>query len=134
LEFKVSFDEAITSLIASTTTHLGASDGSVKFENGTWGWALSSPAGEELIKCKGPAYEIVMDSYRAEAYGLLSITTMVTLLMQYTTNTFAPIGLLCDNDALVKRVEKLRKSTRPKFPNDTLAPNWDVLQRNTKTL
>jgi hypothetical protein len=37
LKFKVSFDEAITSLTASTTTNLGASDGSVKFENGTWG-------------------------------------------------------------------------------------------------
>jgi hypothetical protein len=79
LEFKVSFDEAITSLTASTTTNLGASDGSVKFENGTWGWALSSPTGEELIECKGPAYGIVMDSYCAEAYGLLSITTLVTL-------------------------------------------------------
>jgi hypothetical protein len=49
LEFKVSFDEAITSLTAPTTTNLGASDGSVKFENGTWGWVLSSPSGEELI-------------------------------------------------------------------------------------
>jgi hypothetical protein len=85
------FHEAISSLTASTTTNLGASDGSVKFEDGTWGWALSSPTGNELIERKGPAYGIVMDSYCAEAYGLLSITTMVTLLMQYTTNTFAPI-------------------------------------------
>jgi hypothetical protein len=54
--------------------------------------------------------------------------------MQYTTNTFAPIELLCDNDALVKKVKKLRKSTRPEFPNDTLAPSWDVLQRITKNL
>jgi hypothetical protein len=54
--------------------------------------------------------------------------------MQYTPNTFAPIGLLCDNDALAKKVDKLRKSTRPAFPNDTLAPSWDVLQRITKNL
>jgi hypothetical protein len=127
LEFKVSFDEAITSLTAPPTTNLGASDGSDKFESGTWGWTLSSPTGKELVGCKGPAYGIVMDSYRAEAYGLLSVTTLVTLLMQYTTNTFTPIELLWDNDALVKKVKKLRKSTRPEFPNDTLAPNWDVL-------
>jgi hypothetical protein len=100
----------------------------VKFENGTWGWALSSPTGEELIKCKGPAYGIVMESYCAEAHGLLSITTLVTLLMQYTTNTFAPIELLSNNDALVKKVEKLKQSTRLEFPNDTLASSWDVLQ------
>jgi hypothetical protein len=50
-----------------------------------------------------------MDSYCAEVYGLLSVTTLVTLLMQYTTNTFAPIELLCDNDALVKKNKKLRK-------------------------
>jgi hypothetical protein len=105
-----------------------------KNTNGTWGWALSSPTGDELIECKGPAYGIVMDSYCAEAYGLLSITTLVTLLMQYTTNTFAPIELLCDNNALVKKIEKLRKSTRPEFLNDTLAPSWDVLQRITKNL
>jgi hypothetical protein len=62
-----------------------------------------------------------MDSYRAEAYGLLSITTLVTLLMQYMTNTFAPIELLYDNDALVTKVEKVRNLTRPEFPNNTLA-------------
>jgi hypothetical protein len=66
-----------------------------------------------LIECKGPAYRIVMDSYQAEAYGLLIITTLVTLLMQYTTNTFAPIELLCDNDALVKQVEKINKARIP---------------------
>jgi hypothetical protein len=134
LEFKVSFDEAITSFTAPTTTNLGASDGSVKFENGTWGWALSSPTGKELIECKGPAYGIVTDSYHAEAYGLLSITTLVIPLMQYTTDTFVPVELFCDNDALVKKVEKLQKSTRPDFPNDTLAPSWDVRQRITKSL
>jgi hypothetical protein len=134
LEFKVSFDEAITSPTASTTTNLGASDGSVKFENGTWGWALSSPIGDELIECKGPAYRIVMDSYRAEAYGLLRIITMVTLLLEYTTNTFAPIELLCDNNALVTKIEKLRKSTRQEFQNVTVAPSWDVLQRITRNL
>jgi hypothetical protein len=62
-----------------------------------------------------------MDSYHAEAYRLLCITTLVTLLMQYTANTFAPIELLCDSDALVKKVKKLRKSTRLEFPNETLA-------------
>jgi hypothetical protein len=50
LEFKVSFDEAVTSLTAPETKNLGTSDGSVKFDNGTWGWALSSPTGEELIE------------------------------------------------------------------------------------
>jgi hypothetical protein len=57
---------------------------------------MSSLTGKVLIKCKGPDYGIVMDSYHAEAYGLLSITTLVTLFMQYTTNTFASIELLCD--------------------------------------
>jgi hypothetical protein len=54
--------------------------------------------------------------------------------MQYTTNTFAPIELLCDNNALVTKIEKLRKSTRPEFPNDTLALSWDVLKGITKNL
>jgi hypothetical protein len=88
-----------------------------------------------LIACKGPAYGIVMDLYPAEAYGLLSIiTTLVTLLLQYTTSIFAPIELFCDNEAVVKKVKKLRKSKRPEFPNDTLAPSWDDLHRVTKNL
>jgi hypothetical protein len=73
-------------------------------------------------------------SQQQEGVSLLIITTLVTLLMQYITNTFAPIEPLCDNDALVKKVEKLRKSTRPEFPNDTLAPSWDILQGITKNL
>jgi hypothetical protein len=51
---------------------------------------------------------------------------------QYTTNTFAPIELLCDNDALVKKVEKLRKSIRPEFPNDALAPSWMSFNESLK--
>jgi hypothetical protein len=42
--------------------------------------------------------------------------------------------LLCNNDALVKKVENMWKSKRPEFANDTLAPSWDVLQRKTKNL
>jgi hypothetical protein len=60
VEFKVDFDEAFTSVTAPTATNLRASDGSVKFQNGTWGWALSSPSGEVLIECKGPTFGIVM--------------------------------------------------------------------------
>jgi hypothetical protein len=33
-----------------------------------------------LVKCSGPAYGACMDSYRAEAYGLLSLITFLHLL------------------------------------------------------
>jgi hypothetical protein len=81
LEFKVCFDEAIISLTTSTTTNLGASDGSVKFENGTWGWALSKPKGEELIECKGGVNPVTRCCCSVETAVMSTSSTLVMAVM-----------------------------------------------------
>ena len=119
----------------------GACDGSVLHEQGTFGWALEIPALPDeprcIATCRGPAYGIPMDSYRAEAYGMLSLTVFLQLIRQYFNLPPQPTKIFCDNEALVKTIKKLTKRLRPAFANDTLVPSWDVIQaihRITATL
>ena len=99
-----------------------ASDGSVVGTDGTFGWVISDPEGNRLAKGLGRAFGHPMSSYRAEAFGMSSIIT-------YWTTNFPQQQLLlvCDNKALVDRIEELTVRQRPQFPNDTLEPDWDVL-------
>jgi hypothetical protein len=69
-----------------------------------------------------------MDSYRAEAYGLLSLITFLHLLGIYFNSPLPPTDNWCDNLAVVKTVNKVRSRKRPEFPNETLTPSWDILQ------
>jgi hypothetical protein len=69
-----------------------------------------------------------MDSYRAETYGLLSITTLLHLLSTFFERPLPPTAIFCDNLSVVKTVNQLISSSRPTFPNDTLRPSWDIIQ------
>jgi hypothetical protein len=61
-----------------------------------------------LVKCSGPAYGACMDSYRAEAYGLFSLTTLLHLLGIYYKSPLPPTDIWCDNLTVVKTVNKIR--------------------------
>ena len=63
------------------------SDGSVWADNhGSFGWTLSDGGGTRLAHAMGPASGAKVDSYRAEAYGMLSILCFLRHLAAYTTN------------------------------------------------
>ena len=50
------------------------SDGSVWDNNqGAFGWTLSTDQGDRMARCMGPARGARLDSYRAGAYGMLSV-------------------------------------------------------------
>ena len=59
---------------------------------------------------------------------MLSLTLVLVLFTQYLGCPIAPIEILCDNAALVDTVNRLITRSWPLFPNDTLAPSWDVVQ------
>jgi hypothetical protein len=94
-----------------------------------FGWvpAASNPR-VILVTCSGPAYGACMDSYRAEAYGVLSLVTFLHLLGIYYNSPLPPTDIWCDNLAVVKTVNKIRSRKRPEFPNETLTRSWDILQ------
>ena len=75
-----------------------------------------------------------MTSHRAEAWGMLSVSTFLHHLFQYThdSNDEPQIRLSCtflsDNSGLVQRVQQ-RLSYNVPYPNATLAPDWDILEQ-----
>jgi hypothetical protein len=81
-----------------------------------------------LVKCCGPAYGACMDSYRAQAYGLLSFISFLHLLGIYYKSPLPPTDIWCDSLAVVKTVNNIRSRKRPEFPNDALTPSWDIFQ------
>jgi hypothetical protein len=54
-----------------------ASDGSVKDNQGSFGFLLSSPDGTVILRCSGPAFGMRMKLYRAEGYGVLSVLGLI---------------------------------------------------------
>ena len=72
-----------------------ASDGSVIFSrHGAFGWCLSLRNGTRLAVCAGPAFGAKPSSYRAEAYGMLSILRFLFRLGEYCANANYPNILL----------------------------------------
>ena len=39
------------------------------------------------------------------------------------------LNLVCDNEALVNNINQLLSQAQPEFPNDTIKPDWDVIQQ-----
>jgi hypothetical protein len=120
----------IFQLLHNTNSHpLAVCDGSVQSSQGTFGWVLATSRPRRiLLRCSGPAYGAFMDSYRAESYGLLSVTTLLHLLSNYFNRQLPPIAIWCDNLAVVTTIHSIISRSRPAFPNDTLRPSWDIIQ------
>ena len=86
------------------------SDGSVWDNNqGAFGWMISTDTGDRTAKGMGPARGANVDSYRAEAYGMLSILTFLHRLAEYTTHVEPWSGILAtDSQSLLDTIaEKL---------------------------
>ena len=61
------------------------SDGSAKFQTtGSFGWVISTSDGQRLAYGMGPARGRTIHSYRAEAYGLLSLLRFLVRIKEYT--------------------------------------------------
>ena len=105
-----------------------ASDGSAPAGQGAFAWVISDRSGNRLIRCSGPAFGYAISSYQSESYGIASILRfLVRMTMIYhTTQDIWSHTLYCDNQGLVKRINKLM--TYPTiFPNSTMEPEWDCL-------
>lgn len=60
--------------VALESTFRAVSDGSVRYnKHGAFGWVLSSSSRERMAYGRGPASGRDPTSYRAEAYGMLSL-------------------------------------------------------------
>jgi hypothetical protein len=74
-----------------------------------------------------------MDCYRAEAYGLLSLVTLLDLMSKFFHSPLPPMTIWCDNLSVVQTITSIITRVRPVFPNDTLRPSWDIIQATCRT-
>jgi hypothetical protein len=89
----------------TSTSPLAVGDGSVHLFQGTFGWFLATTQpSHQLLHCSGPVFGASMDYYRAEAYGLLSLATLLDLMSKFFNSPLPPIAIWCDNISVVQTI------------------------------
>ena len=115
------------------------SDGSVWNEtDGAFGWVLSTDQGERVAKGMGPARGVNIDSYRAEAYGMLSLLSFLKRLAEFLGQKDEWNGIVAtDSQSLldtildgpyVEKTTDLPIQSRVKDSRylNVLDPDWDI--------
>jgi len=116
-----------------------ATDGSAPTGKGSFAWVISTNEGEILAECHGPVFGAKISSYRAEAYGILSVLRFLLHLHQLRRSANCEADallshvLVCDNRSIILRIKELQQWTRI-YPNATMESEWDVLAEIRATL
>jgi hypothetical protein len=104
------------------------SDGGMVNGYGSYGWIIAND--DKLTRGRGEAEgaEELMQSFRAEGYGMLAALRYILHAFTYTDNwsaTNKPIHMYCDNLALVQRIgwHEKRIVTTPK---DVMRADYDL--------
>ena len=115
------------------------SDGSVWEGNqGAFGWTVSTHGGERFSQGMGPARGATVDSYRAEAYGMLAILCWLSRLAIFTNQTIPWHGILAtDSQSLLEALtivpdycpspHALYGKLKKVEDLDVTCPEWDLL-------
>lgn len=118
------------------------SDGSV-WDNhqGAYGWIISTDIGERCCAGMGPVCGAHPDSFRAEAYGMLTVLCYLGRLAEFTGQTTPWVGVLAtDSQSLLDSIST-RVQQNSEFPVlacneralkqphhlDVQGPEWDVI-------
>ena len=104
------------------------SDGSSVDHRGSFGWAFG-PNKHVMMRHAGLAYGFPMDSYLAEAYGLLSSSCFWFRATKFTLHRTHPhfrIKIYCDNKSLVQKINGFLQYYDGSFRR-CLIPNYDVV-------
>jgi hypothetical protein len=96
---------------------LTMSDGSDDAGSMSFGWIISLPNGHRLARCAGPSFGPYGSSFRAEGYGLLSVSRFLVRLQEFCQQPPSwHVQMMTDNLGLLTGVEKGIPFERP-FPN-----------------
>ena len=122
------------------------SDGSVRVQqHGSFGWVLSTLSGERLAVGMGPARGRLPKSYRAEAYGLLSLLRFLLRVKEFTymhdpwrgivaTDSQGVLDTLQEGDHDLQEQDVPVDLDQGKVVLDCLRPDWDILIEIQTTL
>ena len=123
-----------------------ASDGSVRHHRqGAFGWTIRNENGQRVAAGMGPASGSKPTSYRAEAYGMLSLLRFLIRIKEYTSMHFQWEGIIAtDSQSLLDTLNGVDELTQhdnfsPSTAEgtvvlDVLAPDWDVLIEIQKSM
>ena len=102
------------------------SDGSVWDGNqGSFGWMVSTKEGDRLARGMGPARGSQVDSYRAEAYGMLTVSTFLSRLAAFTGYQESWVGIIAtDSQSLLDTI-----ADRTVSPSDDTPPVYSVVKK-----
>ena len=77
------------------------SDGSTPQFVGTFGWMACLPDKTRIVYNKGPAFGSRTTSYRAEAYGMISVLCLILRAFEYTSTELSlQIQLYTDSESI----------------------------------
>ena len=106
------------------------SDGSVWDNNqGAFGWTVSTDTGTRLAQGMGPARGAKVDSYRAEAYGMLATLVFLNRLAEYTTHMEPWFGILAtDSQSLLETIAYTVHS-----PDEDIPPEYGSVKSDRES-
>ena len=128
-----------TLCLALTPGFRAVSDGSVtRTQHGSFGWVVSSLTGERLATGMGPVRGRRLHSYRADAYGLLSLLRFFIRVKEFTGMHEPWQGLMAtDSQGVLDNLKigdhDIQESDVPidldqgAVVLDCLRPDWDIL-------
>eukprot|EP00980_Cylindrotheca_fusiformis_P026777 scaffold17422_cov103-Cylindrotheca_fusiformis.AAC.6 len=112
----------------------GVSDGSEFHQSMSFGWVLADLEGFRMVTGAGPAFGKQASSYRAEAYGMLSLILFLLHLRIFCASPHNwKLALASDNLGLIKKVKQALQYDSP-FPNTTLEPDYDLVHSIVQTI
>jgi hypothetical protein len=110
------------------STFIACSNGSAMTNQASFGWILALPDETRLAHGAGPVDGHDLQSFRAEAQGMLSVVCLLSRLRKWTSSTAILSGILAtDNSGLVDRA-KAQTLIRYPVPNSTFQSDWDVVE------
>jgi hypothetical protein len=112
---------------------IAVSDGSSMDANMTFGWTMSLPNGQQIAGCSRPTPSSKDSSFRAEAFGMLSMVRFLFHLFSFCDARHTwQIQLSTDNQPLLQQIMEYQRY-KTYFPNATSNADWDVVQAISKT-
>jgi hypothetical protein len=109
------------------TTCKGVSDGTEVQSSMAFAWVLSDPNGRRLVQCAGPAFGSQSSSYRAEGYGIVSITKFIDCLKAFSKSSYQwRLSFAADNQGFITKVTQALAYTTP-YPNVMMDSDYDLV-------
>ena len=127
---------SISTAITTDNNITIVSDGGMKNGYGSFGWIMETNTGTITGRGEAQGARELMQSFRAEGYGMLAALRYLYHACKYATtwpHEKKKITIYCDNKSLIQRIRWHKKRTTV-TPKNTSAPDYDLEISITNTI